>query len=610
MNSIDFSNPKQNLLNSSNFFSFNQPIDFLSTEWDQVPPIVKSSIEKLYSLYQSNNKQNSQISEINSKISKLQSQLDSKLSKDHLEGMEREIFLLKTEMNNKVSKDMLQSSLNKKANRNEFEALENEFKLNENLKEELNQYKNENFEQMNNLNSKVKIIDTDVDQLVSDIKNRFTEINKNINEISKDKKFDQKALEDFQKNIEDKIMEENNSNNQSLLEKFSKFKTDILLFNQNLLEEMRNENKNKKLEEAFFSFKFDTENSLNEIKTEIQQLFGNLNMLSNIGNNSNINPNNTQNPNDYNYLEKLRQEIMQKVSISDFVKSLQNKVDYNTFKSLLDDKLSLVDFENNSLVHRNEINMDIEKLKDELSYRVTIEKFENIISEIHSILTSIKDSLIMKVDIKELKEYLDSVASLTDLDKIAENLNSKLDLKLNSDVFEKNIVHQSGINKIISQDNVMAKYLWFDNRFSNCCIHFNKQIVNTAEDNFYAEKDNIFLIVREKGLYYIKFILFIDEEQQDLNSSSKNRPTIQLLVDNKSVVADFYGIGEVERKGNLTLSRLLYESKEERGNLNNCTVGYHYSEYLELKDKARISIAIVPCSNILKARGILTIKSV
>jgi hypothetical protein len=298
--------------------------------------------------------------------------------------------------------------------------------------------------------------------------------------------------------------------------------------------------------------------------------------------------------NEYNVLKNtVNNELSVKPNLSDLTELLQNKVDYKTLNSTLyeldklkekieentikidnnnnnnintnnyNNKRSMTEYSNNSTIFTPALNKDIDNIKYEIS--------------------QIKDSLIMKVDFKELKNYLKGKVDVDDINKALTMINEDLNSKVDNINFQKTLKNQNDINKLICNDYIMGKWISTNNEIINGNIKWNIQSVNSSPDNFSWENNNYFIFIRNKGIYQIEFILFIDRKE-----NMNFYPNVMIVIDNSII------------KGFNNMENEIYDEK----------IALKFKEYININERSRLSISISRNNSINSFMGILIIKEI
>ena len=298
--------------------------------------------------------------------------------------------------------------------------------------------------------------------------------------------------------------------------------------------------------------------------------------------------------NEYNVLKNtVNNELSVKPNLSDLTELLQNKVDYKTLNSTLheldklkerieentikidnnnnnnintnnyNNKRSMTEYSNNSTIFTPALNKDIDNLKYEIS--------------------QIKDSLIMKVDFKELKDYLKGKVDVNDINKALTMINEDLNSKVDNNQYQKTLKNQNDINKLICNDYIMGKWISTNNEIINGNIKWNIQSVNSSPDNFSWDNNNYFISIRNKGIYQIEFILFIDRKE-----NMNFYPNVMIVIDNSII------------KGFNNMENEIYDEK----------IALKFKEYININERSRLSISISRNNSINSFMGILIIKEI
>ena len=459
------------------------------------------------------------------------------------------------------------------------------------------------------INKKIEEIETDLNQLILNIKKQFSAFNEVLIELDNNKIDSQvlnKVTEDINKGI-NKILDNNNEDlKNDLNDNLNKLKNlDDEYKRVNEQEKQRLDSLIKTLDTKIENIsdkniELDTKLSSLSVNNKLEEIVNDLISTINkdkLDNNTNINNLNKSMKslyNEYNVLKNtVSNELSVKPNLSDLTELLQNKVDYKTLNSTLheldklkerieentikidnnknntnnnfinNNKRSMTEYSNNSSILTPSLNKDIDNLKYEIS--------------------QIKDSLIMKVDFKELKNYLKSKVDIDDINKALTMINEELNSKVDDSNFQKTLKNQNDINKLICNDYIMGKWISTNNEIINGNIKWNIQSVNSSPDNFSWDNNNYFISIRNKGIYQIEFILFIDRKE-----NMNFYPNVMIVIDNSII------------KGFNFMENEIYDEK----------IALKFKEYININERSRLSISISKNNSINGFMGILIIKEI
>jgi hypothetical protein len=189
----------------------------------------------------------------------------------------------------------------------------------------------------------------------------------------------------------------------------------------------------------------------------------------------------------------------------------------------------------------------------------------------------------MKVDFKELNSYLKGKVDIDDINKALTIINEDINSKVDNDYFQKTLKNQSDINKIICTDYIMGKWISSNNEIVNGNIKWNIQSINSSPENFSWENNSYYITIRNKGIYQIEFILFIDKKQ-----NMNFYPNVLFVID------------DIIIKGFSNIENEIIDEK----------IALKYKEYINLNGRSRLSISITRNNFINGFMGILIIKEV
>ena len=459
------------------------------------------------------------------------------------------------------------------------------------------------------INKKIEEIENDLNQLILNIKKQFSAFNEVLIELDNNKIDSQvlnKVTEDINKGI-NKILDNNNEDlKNDLNDNINKLKNlDDEYKRVNEQEKQRLDSLIKTLDTKIENIsdkniELDTKLSSLSVNNKLEEIVNDListinkDKLDNNTNMNNLNKSMKSLYNEYNILKNtISNELSVKPNLSDLTELLQNKVDYKTLNSTLheldklkerieentikidnnnnntnninnyNNKRSMTEYSNNSTIFTPALNKDIDNLKYEIS--------------------QIKDSLIMKVDFKELKDYLKGKVDVNDINKALTMINEDLNSKVDNNQYQKTLKNQNDINKLICNDYIMGKWISTNNEIINGNIKWNIQSVNSSPDNFSWENNNYFISIRNKGIYQIEFILFIDRKE-----NMNFYPNVMIVIDNSII------------KGFNNMENEIYDEK----------IALKFKEYININERSRLSISISNNNSINGFMGILIIKEI
>ena len=586
-----------------------------SNEYSSMNDIFKQSINSIFELLKNHSEQIKKIENtidqkcdkielINSLVIKannadvmknfndITNNLESKVSLDDVnllinnkvDKINTELAEIKNSIENKANKNFVISALHTKANKSDS--------INISV-----------------INKKIEEIETDLNQLILNIKKQFSAFNEVLIELDNNKIDSQvlnKVTEDINKGI-NKILDNNNEDlKNDLNDNLNKLKNlDDEYKRVNEQEKQRLDSLIKTLDTKIENIsdkniELDTKLSSLSVNNKLEEIVNDLISTINkdkLDNNTNINNLNKSMKslyNEYNVLKNtVNNELSVKPNLSDLTELLQNKVDYKTLNSTLNEldklkerieentikidnnnnntnnnfinnnKRSMTEYSNNSSILTPSLNKDIDNLKYEIS--------------------QIKDSLIMKVDFKELKNYLKSKVDIDDINKALTMINEELNSKVDNSNFQKTLKNQNDINKLICNDYIMGKWISTNNEIINGNIKWNIQSVNSSPDNFSWDNNNYFISIRNKGIYQIEFILFIDRKE-----NMNFYPNVMIVIDNSII------------KGFNNMENEIYDEK----------IALKFKEYININERSRLSISISRNNSINSFMGILIIKEI
>ena len=462
------------------------------------------------------------------------------------------------------------------------------------------------------INKKIEEIENDLNQLILNIKKQFSAFNEVLIELDNNKIDSQvlnKVTEDINKGI-NKILDNNNEDlKNDLNENLNKLKNlDDEYKRVNEQEKQRLDSLIKTLDTKIENIsdkniELDTKLSSLSVNNKLEEIVNDListinkDKLDNNTNMNNLNKSMKSLYNEYNILKNtISNELSVKPNLSDLTELLQNKVDYKTLNSTLseigklkekiEEKTIKVDSNSNNDYNNNNYN----NINNFTYNRRTLTDYNNItpslnkdIDNLKYEISQIKESLIMKVDFKELNSYLKGKVNIDDINKALTIINEDINSKVDNDYFQKTLKNQSDINKIICTDYIMGKWISSNNEIVNGNIKWNIQSINSSPENFSWENNSYYITIRNKGIYQIEFILFIDKKQ-----NMNFYPNVLFVIDDTII------------KGFTNIENEIIDEK----------IALKYKEYINLNGRSRLSISLTRNNFINGFMGILIIKEV
>lgn len=605
-------------------------IIFNSVEWDTTPQIVKSAIKSLIDITKSHAllikdleaqtvskaskselvsslaiKANS--SNIMRSITDINTVLDMKVNKEELtqllkekqnqiDQLEMELSSLKAALELKANQTFVIDALHRKLNKTSLTDVNCNINKNKTSIELVNT-------RLTDLVNKVDIFDKDFDLLVNNIKKQFSTFDTALIELNQSKT-EEKDLLKLKSHIINELDHQIYQHKQDLCEQVASCKSELMLKAQEISHEHPNHNAvqliRTNIENAISNMQSEYKTKLHQLEQQIKSYHNNSTNSGSCGLNANAIPIAIQNE-----LNAIKSQMNLKANITELTPILNSKVSNEAFVVALDTKASKTDVEqylmNNNNNHPSTRNSSLlGGCGGDLSFQsVSVDKYENDISQIHRILTQINDSLIMKVNITELNTYLSEVLSKEQFNHVLNSLQNELDTKASDDYVRKAFKNQNTINTVLCRENIIAKFIWNSNQMMNSYIQWNNVDVNSAPDVFHWEKNSNYVTIRDKGMYLIKLLIFVktnmkQQQQQHQQQYTVFKPMMKIILDNKPI----YDMDTIGTCGNYIV------------NEHNGQVGVMYQEYINITEPSRISVAFVPVDEGDIMNGVMIIKSI
>ena len=514
---------------------------------------------------------------------------------------------------NKINKEKIKNLLDEKVNKSEINMILNELK---------------NF---GGVEEKVKSIDNDLDRLIDHIKIQFNNIDNSINNLAKNKI----EYKDFE-SINHKIIENNkkliNITNQ-INDDLKKMKNEINIINikQNKLDGELNEIKNNyennlknnennlmqkfdnkinsiqdKIKKNQLEYEKDNQKIMDIIAQNIEQIkkqllsfeerkYTTISDFDNISLQLKSEMKDFQNYiRDYikNFYEELINNINKKLNKDEANEIFSQKVDINIVQKMFNSKASSIELEN--------LKFSYEKIIKELENKVNYNKFDSYIEKISENIQEIKNDLLLKSNIDEIMSYLKNKANIDDVNKALKDIHNDLDNKSSLEDFKHAMNNQNNINSYLAKENSVGKWLWESGNVSKgYAVPWEKQLINAMPENFIWKKDEICIMVKEKGIYLLTLAFFV-----------KEKPTIQVIINGESVLSQVNSnafIVRQEKSNEFTNINFGFMKEEEKGNLYNCITGITMNEFLYLENISKI---IISYSGSDAVKGMMILKKI
>ena len=129
-----------------------------------------------------------------------------------------------------------------------------------------------------------------------------------------------------------------------------------------------------------------------------------------------------------------------------------------------------------------------------------------------------------------LLNSLNEKINIIDINKVLNEINNEMNNKVNLDLYNQQFQTQNDINNLISKEHIIGKWASHKNTpMKNAFIIWDEQLINFDPNNYCFSPNNSHILIKEKGIYLIKIIIFNDYKN---NNSMSN---IQLVIDRKKV---------------------------------------------------------------------------
>ena len=427
------------------------------------------------------------------------------------------------------------------------------------------------------------------DDIISNIEN--SQINKN--ELNRDIKTELKKIEENKmKLIENEFTKiKNNINNQitnTLLElkqnqsendnnngNINNIKTDLMLkevmtrFNifDETIKEMNSKFHRKVDKEEIIDIYSSIEKLNNKIINQKNEIELRLNELNNNYKIEYNKRNNSENELNMEYFEKEIKNI--KLNIND---------DFNLINNLKDEIISFQKDKNKFIENENN---KINNLENIYNYNTNIypkNDFKNEVAYlkrfINTFMLEIKNEnrKSNEMILDSLKEKMD----IDDINKVLNEINIDMNNKLNSDIFNKQVQIQNDINNYLCKEHILGRWISYKTTpLKNAFIVWDEQLINLAPNNYYFTPSNTQILIKKKGIYLIKIIIFNSFIQNNQISN------VQLFVDREKI----YNYSYIKHK-------IFINEENSKNNNNNFEESFIAEECIQVNNICRIEVRI------------------
>lgn len=426
------------------------------------------------------------------------------------------------------------------------------------------------------------------DDIISNIEN--SQINKN--ELNKDIKTGLKKMEEnkikfieneftkiknnINKQITDTLLELNQNQKESKdnNDNINNIKTDLMLKEVmtrfNIFDETIKEMNSKFHRKIDKDEVIDIYSSIEEINNKIINLKNEIDLrLNQLKNNYKIEynkKNDVENELNMEYFEKEIKNI--KLNINDNFNLINNLKD--EIISFQKDKNKLIENESykiNNLENIYNYNTNIypkNDFKNEVAY---LKRFIN--SFMLEIKNENRKSNEMILD--ALKEKMD----IDDINKVLNEINIDMNNKLNSEVFNRQVQIQNDINNYLCKEHILGRWISYKTTpLKNAFIIWDEQLINLAPNNYCFILNNTQLLIKKKGIYLIKIIIFNSFLQNNQISN------VQLVIDREKI----YNYSYIKHK--------IFINEENSKNNNYFEESFIAEECIQVNNICRIEVRI------------------
>lgn len=269
--------------------------------------------------------------------------------------------------------------------------------------------------------------------------------------------------------------------------------------------------------------------------------------------------------------KEIKEELVKKVSCSEFYNVMSKKVDEGNFEVRLRE---LVRVEEHAGLARK-----VDELMMISESKVDLKEYDLRNHDVNEILDDISRELQNKASGKETFAKLKEKANIDDVNRALVEIHDELENKCLQENFNGAMDNQALINETICAENNLGKWLWESgNLRTGYLVPWEKQVVNTASDNYLWEREKSTIVVAEAGLYSIRSGFF-----------AAKSPSFQILINGEPIVG--------ATGGNKMINFSTNSDKKK--------VSTSVEEFFWLEERSRVSISF---SGELESKGFLCIK--
>ena len=559
-------------------------------DWRNIQDIIKLSIRALADVVRTQG----------TTIRELEKQIPSKLSKteffieinkktdktfvvENLNEFKKEIrnelFELNSKILNKISLEDFKIFSNEKINKEEF------FGYLDGIRKEQGKLVDELSERAENAWVSNKIFEKEIEKVSNEIKeySRLDEVEQLTKNFNQTVEFKFNLLQEYQKS--ELVKKADTSLFYKLEESFNDLNAKVLFLSKKIALEIQSKSDQaevKKIVEKFSAKTDDLENNLKAQSEMIENTTKKLDSLEKawLSQFSDLQKNFKSISESKEKLQKNFESIQQNFENYDKnLETLHTKILFQseTLNTLNSIKISKEDL-NFSIFHitelvnlklnSNEFYETVYKLRSEISSKQDFSDFEKWKTVIFENLKKIETDLLVKGNIKDLCVLLDMKANFEDVNHALSAIHNELDQKTGKDEFCFSISKQSNTLKMLNKGNYTGRWLWTSkNLLKSNIIPWELQTININSENFIWEENAGCIFLTNGGFYEVTISIF----------ATKNA-SISLLINGEIILSS---IGS-----NFVVTN-------HSGKLKNSgMIGTSLQEYLNLPDKARISINV------------------
>jgi hypothetical protein len=171
-----------------------------------------------------------------------------------------------------------------------------------------------------------------------------------------------------------------------------------------------------------------------------------------------------------------------------------------------------------------------------------------------------------------LKEKMD----IDDINKVLNEINIDMNNKLNSDIFNNQVQIQNDINNYLCKEHILGRWISYKTTpLKNAFIVWDEQLINLAPNNYYFTINNTQLLIKKKGIYLIKIIIFNSFIQNNQISN------VQLVIDREKI----YNYSYIKHK-------IFINEENSKNNNNYFEESFIAEECIQIDNICRIEVRI------------------